>query len=70
MGSTVPPRTIFKGPDSDTGEEIVVFTRLGRIYAFLRDARTKRFIRRLSRRLSRRCHPTTIQYQTSSQCRR
>lgn len=45
----MPPRTIFKGPDSDTGEEIVVFTRLGRIYAFLRDARTKRFIRRLRR---------------------
>jgi len=33
--------------DSDTGEEIVIFRRRGRIYAYLRDAETKRFIRRL-----------------------
>jgi hypothetical protein len=33
--------------DADTGEEIVTFYRRGRVYTYLRDAVTKRFIRRL-----------------------
>jgi len=33
--------------DDDTGQEIIAFMRRGRIYFFLRDWKTKRFIRRL-----------------------
>jgi len=33
--------------DADTGDEIIVFLRRGRYYAFLRDRETKRFIKML-----------------------
>jgi hypothetical protein len=33
--------------DADTGDEIIYFVRRGRSYLYLRDAKTKRFIKRL-----------------------
>jgi len=38
---------MFKGVDEDTGDEIIIFIRRKKPYIYLRDIKTKRFIKRI-----------------------